>query len=88
MNDLEIRRCIDRARVVFFDVFDTLILRNAWEPSDIFSMAGRGIRTPRARLRAERDARKKLLAIDSGLGVSLDAFYDFLNGSRKVCAKA
>lgn len=79
-------RLFERAEVVSFDVFDTLLERPFGRPTDLFDhvaaeadrIAGRPIDFARARPAAERTARARARR-EGALEIDLDAIYDVLS---------
>ena len=77
----QLRLLIDKADVVSFDVFDTLLLRSHFSPTDVFAEVGSPNETIPFRLRriaAERIAR---LIHRQQEDISLTQIYAFLNNS-------
>lgn len=63
----EWKRNCDEAEVISFDIFDTLILRNVYKPTDIFEAVGKKTKElswcddfAKLRIQAEADSRKKV----------------------------
>jgi FMN phosphatase YigB (HAD superfamily) len=77
LDDKALRRSIASAKIVSFDIFDTLVRRPFLRPVDVFFALEKDLRRPgfaRARIEAERLARTTL-----GKGeVTLDDIYGFL----------
>jgi predicted HAD superfamily hydrolase len=88
----EYRRAISSARVVSFDVFDTLIHRRVYRPTDLFDILAAvlknndfGMMHPeiaqtfsRKRVKAESEARMRLVAEQGTPEVNLEEIYDVL----------
>jgi len=88
----EYRRAISGARVVSFDVFDTLIHRRVYRPTDLFDVLAAvlknndlGMMRPeialafsKKRVKAESEARIRLIATQGTPEVTLDEIYDAL----------
>ncbi len=77
----ELYELILKAKVVSFDVFDTLLVRKVLNPSDVFLIMERqsGIEGfCEARIRAEAQAREKLNAVSGSPEVTLAQIYESL----------
>lgn len=77
----ELYSIINNYDVISFDVFDTLIKRNATSPEDTFRVVGKVFENDvnkfyMQRVAAEKEARHKL----EGNEIKLPEIYDFLNG--------
>lgn len=85
-----LRQLADRYRVVSFDIFDTLVRRDAADPSAVFTMMERALREQDSdvthfrerRLEAERLAREELTGNGRQGEVTLDDIYERLEGVR------
>ena len=78
-----LRKMIDRAAVVSFDIFDTLILRGVVRPVDLFAqVALEGGEPPETfsalRVDSEREARRRAWATQQRTEVTLEEIYDVL----------
>lgn len=82
MNHAELLRCIEAAKVVSFDVFDTLFVRPLSDPEDAFDMLGErfGIaRFRRIRCEAQTEAFRQMHLAGQG-EVTLDGIYACMTG--------
>ena len=79
-----VKQLINEAKIVSFDIFDTLILRNVIFPEDVFDVVERryrhdygmlGFSYREERLGAESEARKNMSGSDE---ITLDEIYDIL----------
>ena len=97
LENIRLQIANDQIKVVSFDVFDTALLRNVWQPSDLFEvmsplyyeLSGQNSSFPALRVLSEQRAREVYCASGSfSEEVTLDQIYQQLGKATALSAEA